>query len=51
MVSRRQKFICLGHMREEMRIAIDNRVPIDIIEKGQIRNMIEALNLIQRVDL
>lgn len=32
-------------------IAIDNNAPISIVERAQISNMIEALNLIQRVEI
>lgn len=32
-------------------IAIDAGAPISLVEKSQIKNMIEALNLIQNVDV
>jgi predicted nucleotidyltransferase len=32
-------------------VAIDNGEPIDIVVKSQIRTMMEALNLVQRVDV
>lgn len=35
----------------DLDIAIDNNAPISIVERAQISNMIEALNLIQRVEI